>query len=147
MSKPRYNWWGFALAMIRDYPSRQKELNEMHEQKITATISGMPGGNSASRTTEGIALKQLQPQEQREFDAVDRAIKRAKGMTEPKLRMEVVKITLWKGCGISKAATWLNISERTARRYRWQFILLVGYMYGFLSEEEYIAAFKKDAPR
>ena len=107
----------------------------------------MPGAHAASRTTEGIALKQLQPQEQREFDAVDRAMKRAKGMTEPKLRMEVVKITLWKGYSIRTAATWLNVSERTARRYRWQFILLVGYMYGFLSEEEYMVAFKKDAPK
>jgi len=147
MSKPRYNWWGFALAMIHDYPHRQKELKEMHEQKITANLNGMPGAHAASRTTEGVALKQLPAQEQREFDAVDRAIKRAKGMTEPKLRMEVVKITLWKGYGIRAAATCLNISERTARRYRWQFILLVGYMYGFLSEEEYIAAFKKDAPK
>lgn len=147
MSKPRYNWWGFALAMIRDYPHRQKELEDMHEQKTTANLNGMPSGHTASRTTEGIALKQLPAQEQREFDAVDRAVKRIKGMTEPKLRMEVVKTTLWKGCSIRAAATWLHISERTARRYRWQFILLVGYMYGFLSEEEYIAAFKKDAPR
>ena len=147
MSKPRYNWWGFALAMIRDYPNRQKELKELHEQKITANLNGMPGSHTASRTTEGIALKQLKPQEQREFDAVDRAIKRTKGMTEPKLRMEVVKITLWKGYNIRTAATCLSVSERTARRYRWQFVLLVGYKYGFLSEEEYIAAFKKDAPR
>lgn len=147
MSKPRYNWWGFALAMIRDYPHRQKELRDLREQKVTANLNGMPGSNAASRTTEGIALKQLQPQEQREFDAVDRAIMRVKGMTEPKLRMEVIKITLWKGYGIRTAAMWLNISDRTARRYRWQFILLVGYMYGFLSEEEYTAAFKKDAPK
>ena len=147
MSKPRYNWWGFALAMIRDYPHRQKELQDMHEQKITANLSGMPGSRTASRTTEGVALKQLQPQAQREFDAVDRAIKRVKGMAESKLRMEVVRITLWKGYAISTAAMWLNISDRTARRYRWQFVLLVGHMYGFLSEEEYIAASKKDAPR
>lgn len=147
MSKPRYNWWGFALAMIRDYPHRKKELRELRDQKITANLNGMPGSHTASRTTEGIALKQLQPQEQREFDAVDQAIKRVKGMPEPKLRMEVVKITLWKSCGIHTAAMELNISDRTARRYRWQFILLVGHTYGFLTEEEYTAAFKKDAPK
>lgn len=147
MSKPRYNWWGFVLAMIRDYPHRQKELKEMHEQKVTVNLNGMPGGHTASRTTEGVALKQLPPQEQREFDAVDKAIKRVKGMTEPKLRMEVMKMTLLKGYSIPTAAMWLNIAERTAKRYRWQFILLVGHMYGFLTEEEYIAAIKKDAPK
>lgn len=147
MSKPRYNWWGFALAMIRDYPHRQIELRDLREQKTTASINGMPGVHAASRTTEGIALKQLPAQEQREFDAVDRAIKRVKALTESKLRMEVVKITLWKGYDIRTAAMCLNISDRTARRYRWQFVLLVGHMYGFLSEEEYMAAFKKDAPK
>lgn len=147
MSKPRYNWWGFALAMIRDYPTRQKDLNDLREQKVTANLNGMPGGHTASRTTEGIAIKQLPHQEQREFDAVDKAIKRVKGMTESKLRMEVIKITLLKGYSIPTAAMWLNTAERTARRYRWQFILLVGHMYGFLTEEEYIAALKKDTPK
>lgn len=147
MSKPRYNWWGFALAMIRDYPYRKEELEELHNQKITANLNGMHGSHAASRTTENIVLKQLPPQEQREFDAVDQAIRGIKRMPEPKLRMEVVRITLWKGYGIHTAAMELNISDRTARRYRWQFILLVGYKYGFLTEEEYTAAFKKDAPR
>lgn len=147
MSKPRYNWWGFALAMIRDYPHRQHELKVLREQKVTVSINEMPGSHTATRTTEGVALRQLPAQMQREYDAVDRAIKRVKGMTDPKLRMEVVKITLWKGYDIHTAAMWMNISDRTARRYRWQFVLLVGHMYGFLSEEEYIAAFKKDAPK
>ena len=147
MSKPRYNWWGFALAMIRDYPNRQKELKEMHEQKVTANLNGMPGAHTASRTTEGIAIKQLPAQEQREFDAVDKAIRRVKGMTEPKLRMAVIKTTLLEGYSIPTAAMRLNTAERTARRYRWQFILLVGHMYGFLTEEEYTAALKKDTQK
>ena len=40
----------------------------------------------------------------------------------------------------------INISERTAKRYRWQFILLVGRMYGYLTEEQYRDAVKKDNP-
>lgn len=145
MSKPRYNWWPFALNMIRDYPQRLAEYRELHSQKITASPdSSAGGGGGASRVTEGIALRQLEPQEQREFDAVHSAFTRTKAMTEGKLRAEVVRLTMWKGYNLGGAAMAVHISEHTARRYRWQFVLLVGKMYGFLSDEEYRAALRRD---
>ena len=42
MSSPRYGWWGYAKAMIRAYPQLHREYEELHTQKITASISGMP---------------------------------------------------------------------------------------------------------
>lgn len=144
MSKPRYNWWPFALNMIKDYPMRLRDYNELHSQKITAAPEGSSGGGGASRTTEGIALRQLPPQEQREFDAVDKALRITKAMPEGKVRAEVVKLTMWKGFYLDGAAMQVSVSTHTARRYRWQFVLLVGKMYGFLSEEEYRAILRKD---
>lgn len=144
MSKPRYNWWGFALAMIRDYPARQRALRDLHQQKVTAEIGGMPRGAGSSRTTESISLRQLPAQEQREYEAVHRAITKTHSRKDSKLRMDVVKLTLWSGYTIPGAALIVNISETTARRYRWQFVMLVGCMYGFMTEEEYQAAIKKD---
>ena len=145
MSKPRYNWWPFALNMIRDYPAREAQYRDLHRQKVTAEPSGMPGGgNLASRTTEGIALRQLPPQEQREYDAVSKALNRVKRMKDASLRLEVIRLTMWRGNNITWAAMQTHTSESTARRYRWQFILLVGWMYGFLTEQEYATALKKD---
>lgn len=144
MSKPRYNWWSFALAMIRDYPARARELRTIRTQKTTARISSMPGGGNASRGTEGVALRQLPPQEQREYDAVDGAIAMTRAMPEAEQRLKVVKLTLWRGCSVKGAAPIVNVAESTARRYRWQFVLLVGHKYGFLTREEYWAAIKKD---
>ena len=145
MSKPRYNWWPFVLNMIRDYPVRESQYRELHRQKLTAEPSGMPGGgNLASRTTEGIALRQLPPQEQREYDAVSKALRRVRRTKDAKIRLDVIKMTLWRGYSIPGAAMVVSVSENTARRYRWQFVLLVGCMYGFLSEQEYAAALKKD---
>lgn len=144
MSKPRYNWWPFVLNMIRDYPERHSAYKALHEQKTTADISGMPRGGGASRTAEGVALRQLPPQEQREYEAVHKAIERTRKAKEAKLRLDVVKLTMWKGYTIPGAAIMAKTSENTARRYRWQFILLVGHMYGFLTVEEYLAALKKD---
>ena len=147
MSKPRYNWWPFVLNIIRDYPARRSALKLLREQKVTADLSGMPKTGGESRTVENLATRQLPHQEQREHDAVFLAMKRTKGMPDAKLRLDVVRLTLWRGYGLRSAALTLNTSERTARRYRWQFILLVGRMYGFLTEEEYCAAIQKDAPR
>ncbi len=147
MSKPRYNWWSFALAIIRDYPARATALKDLREQKLTADLSGMPGGGGTGRSTENHAICQLPPQEQREYDAVNQAMKRTRAMPEGKLRINTVKLSILKGYGIPAAALTLNIAERTARRYRWQFILLVGHMYGFLDEEAYLAAIKKDMPK
>ena len=145
MSKPRYNWWPFVLNMIRDYPVREAQYRELHRQKLTAEVTGMPGGgNLASRTTEGIAMRQLPPQEQREYDAVSKALSRVKRTKDAKLRMDVIRMTLWKGYSIPGAAMAVAVADSTARRYRWQFILLVGCMYGFLSEQVFIAALKKD---
>jgi len=145
MSKPRYNWWPFVLNMIRDYPERVKALKDLHQQKITADLSGMPRGGTASRTTEGISMRELEDkQAQREYEAVHKALARTRARADGKLRLDVVRMTMWKGYTIPGAASILNTSTDTARRYRWQFIMAVGCCYGFLTEEEYRAAVKKE---
>lgn len=145
MSKPRYNWWPFALNMIRDYPERAKEIRELRQQKITADLSGMPRSGEASRTTEGISTRELKDQQsQREYDAVYKAMARTRARADGGLRLDVVKLTMWKGYSIQGAATVTNTSPDTARRYRWQFIMLVGCCYGFLTEEEYRAEIRKE---
>ena len=75
MSKPRYIWWSYAKAMVRQYPALKRDYDDLHRQNITASMSGMPGGNSASRTTETVVLRQLPAVKQKEFDSVDTAIK------------------------------------------------------------------------
>lgn len=145
MSKPRYNWWSFALAIIRDYPLRYKQLKELRQQNMVAETTGMPKGGSAGRSAENVAMRQLPPQEQREFDAVHKALQRTEAMKAGKVRQQIVKLTLWQGYNIDTAAMIVHEAPATTRRYRWQFIMLVGHMYGFLTAEEYAAALKRDA--
>lgn len=145
MSKPRYNWWPFALNMIRDYPDRKREYNDLHEQKITANLSGIPGGGGSSRTVEDIALRLLPRQEQLEYDAVRRAVELTLLEPEGKLRFDIVDLTIMKNrYTLHGAALRLNVSYRTAQRYRWLFVALVGYTYGFLSLDEYETLKKLD---
>lgn len=148
MSKPRYNWWPFALNMIKDYPARKRDFDDLHEQKVTASLTGMPGGGGTGRTLENIAARLLPHQEQREYDAVRKAVEYTKAMDDGMIRIKVISLSLWKNSHtLPGTADQLHISERTARRYRWQFILLVGHTYDFLTQEEYRAALKKETGR
>lgn len=145
VGKPRYNWWPFALNMVRDYPQRLREYKELKSQKVTASAEGAAsGGSGASRVTERLAMRCLPPQEQREFDAVRGALEQTRLQSEGKIRCEVVKLTLWKGYTLDGAARLCGISRDTARRYRWRFLLTVGLRYGFLEEPEYREAIRRD---
>ena len=138
MSKPRFNWWPFALNMTQNYPIRREDYRALHEQSTAVDMSGMPRGGSSSRTVENIAVRQLPPQEQREYDAVRKAIEYTRTLPDADIRIRIISMTLWKNThSIPGAAMVTNISERTAQRYRWQFTLLVGHKYGFLTKEEY----------
>ncbi len=138
MSKPRYNWWGYALNIIRDYPIRKRDYDALHQQKITASASGLPGGGGASRTVENVALRQLPAAEQREYDAVQKAIDITGALQTGDIRLRVVQHTLISGWyNIAGSAMRLGITEEQAKLYRWEFIMTVGYAYGFIDREEY----------
>lgn len=42
MSKPRYDWWGYAKAIIRRYPTLRAELQERQRPAMEIDYSGMP---------------------------------------------------------------------------------------------------------
>lgn len=152
MSKARYNWWPFALNMVRDYPYRKREFDALHEQKITASATGLPGGGpgggGSSRTVEQIALRQLPAQEQREYDAVHKAELRTLLMPDGETRVKVIRLTLWRNqFTVPGVANWLHISESRAKSYRWEFIMLTAYCYGLISQEDYLAEIKKRSYR
>lgn len=133
MSKPRYIWWSYAKAMIRQYPGLKEEYENLHQQNITASITGMPRGGSATRTTETISLRQLPPSKQKEFDAVDQAIKHTKKMPNGKERLKVISLVYWKAAlTIEGAAQKIPCSKETAWRYHRDFVRLVGKSYGLI---------------
>lgn len=144
MRKQRYNWWPYVLNMIRDYPIRKRDYDALHQQTITASTSGMPGGGGASRTTEQIAIRQLPAAEQREYDAVARALKLTEQMPDARNRVKIVELTLIRNWySIGGAAVYLNIQEGKAKQYRWEFIMTVAYTYGLIEKEEYTEVLKK----
>lgn len=137
MSKPRYKWWGYIKSVIRAYPDLKKEYEAIHEQSITANVSGMPGAGEVSRGTEDIALRELPRPKQREYDAVRNAASATASMKTGKDRLNIIDLVFWKKSHtLAGAAMQANISYDTAIGYHGDFIMLVAYFKELVTYDE-----------
>lgn len=101
MSKPRYPWWGYAKAIIRQYN----------------------GGKFTPASASQIA----------EYQAVREAVEQTEAMNGGKERIWLVRIVFWERTHtLEGAALEVHCSERTARRWHTEFILLVARKRGLL---------------
>lgn len=134
MSKPRKRWWGFVRRMIRDYPGLKNQLDDLHQQSVTPSLSGMPGGAAVSRSTEMAALRQLpDPDDQAAYDAVAQAVELVRLKPGGEDRLALIRLVYWsrEPQKITAAADTLHVSPRTARRWHGQFVRTVATCYGF----------------
>ena len=133
MSKPRYIWWGMVRHMIRWYPALHKDLQDLHQQNITAQISGMPSGGGSPRPLENVAAKQLPGDQQKIHDAVDTVVAGYRLQPQTKEWLRLIQLMYWgkKPLTMSSAALRLHISEATAKRWHGCFVRAVARNYGF----------------
>lgn len=135
MSKPRDDWWPNAVRMVTNYPNRKREYEELHSQSLVAEMSGMPSGNSVSRSTENVALREMPPMKQQEYDAVTRAIEITKLLPDGEKRMELISRMYWQGgkLGINDVVYKIGIGEATGKRWHARFIRIVGECVGYMN--------------
>lgn len=137
MSKPRYKWWGFAKAIVRDYPALRAEYQELHRQSITSNLSVATGGSVARRSTEDVALWKLPPSKQAEYDAVTKAIEQTKLLKTGRERLALIDMVFWKQSHtLDGAAYALGYSESSAKRFHGDFLRLVGLYRGLCDAED-----------
>ena len=137
MNKQRYRWWGYMKAVIRAYPDLRKEFDALHEASVSANISGMPGGGGLSRSTENVALRQLSRQDQREMEAVEKAIAITKRMRTGEVRLRLIELVFFKKTKLKDAAELVvYISYDTAVGYHTDFIMLTAYFLGKIDADE-----------
>lgn len=120
---------------VRNYPSRKAEYEELHRQQLNQKLSGMPGGGGVSRTTENIALRQMAPMKQVEYDAVTRAITITGLRPDGDKRLELIERMYWQGrkLNIGQVIKQIGIAEATGWRWHSQFIRQVGECLGYVS--------------
>lgn len=137
MSKPRYRWWGYIKNVIRDYPGLKKEYEALHEQSVTANVSGMPGGGEVSRGTESIAIRELPYTKQREYEAVRRAVEYTKHFKNGEERLKIIDLMYWKNSHtLAGAGQKVGYGYDRARQIHQEFVVAVATYYGLMDKEE-----------
>ena len=122
--------------VIRLYPTRKKEYEQLHEQSITANLSGMPGGGGVSRSVEGIALRELPYNKQREYDAVNKALEVTRKLPNGDQRIKIIDLVYWKRSHTLDGAGYkVGYASTTTRQINAEFVRLVGKLYGYELQE------------
>lgn len=66
------SWRSEARSALRQYPRCKRKQSETGEMQITPAYGGIPGGGTATRTTENVALAvRLTPHEENVISAVE----------------------------------------------------------------------------
>lgn len=136
MSKPRFRWWGYVLAILRAYPELCAKLQQLKEQHITASYEPSGGGKGGiSRPTERAALAELRGTEGKEYDAVRQAIEYTSKLRNGAERNALIDMVFFKKShSLEGAAIALFISYSTAKIWHKEFILAVADFYGLLDD-------------
>lgn len=134
MSKPREDYFPNAVWTIRNYPARLEEYKELHRQEMSFRMSGVPGNGDISRTVESIALRQMAPMKQAEYEAVTKAISVTKMLPDGDLRVELIRRMYWgkKKVAMKNIFPALYIAEATATRWHGAFVRLVAEFMGYV---------------
>ena len=137
LSRPRYDWWPYVKGMIRRYPALKEQYDDLHSPSMVADYSGMPHGGGGGRAMESLAVRELPSTQQREYEAVRRAVEATGRYRNGADRLKVIRLVLWdRSHTLEGAALTVPCSYMTARRYHCDFIIHVAKNYGLLDEDE-----------
>lgn len=138
MSKPRYPWWGYIKAVIRNYPTHHENLYSAKLTSVTASYTGMPRSGGENRTVESIAIRTLPRDEQMEYDAVLAAARETKWeFSNADKRIDLINMVYWKQTHtLHGAAMALYIDYETAKRWQQNFIHKVARRMGIFHPEK-----------
>lgn len=107
MSKPRYKWWGYVRAMIRDYPNAAANRGKMRKGSV--------------------AFKELQ--------AVEQAVRETQALPDGQLHLKLIGLVFWRDTHtLQGAARVCGASYSTAKRWVAAFILAVARAYGLMEK-------------
>ena len=123
----RPEWWGYCKHIIRQYPRLKKEIETPLAVSITPNYGGDGGGGGGiSNPTERAVIHDLNPRDQKRFDAVDEAIRITLKKTNGQDIVRVIDMVYFaRTHTIAGAALEIPISESQAGRWNGYFIRLV----------------------
>lgn len=126
MGRKSNGWRHAARSAAYDYPRLRQALRDLQTMSVTPSLSGMPHGGEAERSTEDAALRQLPHTQQRRLDAVEEAVTISSQLTSGPSRVKLVELVYFtRRFTVEGAAMQIPISVRQAWAWNNDFLLLV----------------------
>ena len=133
MSKPRYAWWGYVKALIRDFPRLEKEHQENFQYNVSHIFTSQPRSKNVSNPVETVVIKYMSSHDGKAFRAVQNAVNYTKLKYDGEERIKLIKMVFWdKTHTLHGASLNLHISYRWAAQWHGEFIRLVAKYLGLL---------------
>lgn len=123
MSKPRDPWWPYIKNVLRLYPFLKRELDARRSQSVTVRYNKTGEGSGAGRKTEQAALRELDPARQREYDAVQKAIRITAHRPDGHWRNEMIRLVYFRRThNLYGAAQRCHVAYATAKVWHQEFL-------------------------
>ncbi len=131
----KYDWWGYVKGMIRRYPDLKREYTALHQQAVTQSYTAIPGDGGANRSTEVVALRELSPVKQQEYEAVRKALESTAKLKNGAARLKLIELVFFKKTHtLNGAAMEIHYSYNSAKEFHADFIKAVAVFYGLLEK-------------
>lgn len=128
--RQRYAWYGYVKSMLRRYPEYHARLQEMKTMSSAMAGSGTHSGKISDPTAD-LALRSLPPTEQREHDAVLKALQTIQGWKAGEYQLQILEMVYFKRThSLTGASMKLNISYSHAVHLHLQALRLVAKYFG-----------------
>lgn len=145
MSAPRFDWWPYVKAVIRKYPRLQADLKALQSTSVVASYTGMPRGGGVSDPVANAAARTLPRDEQREYEAVTKAIERTRMKPNGAIILRMMKLYYWDQTHTLDGAGYaVGYQQRQARALHGDFVRLVAKNLGFHPEDRTPEPKKRD---
>lgn len=130
----KHIWWSYARGMVRAYPERCQQYEDLIEQRRTPILDGTPGAKSRGDPVGNLLGQAEQTATYKEYWAVRKALEVCS--TRNADLLEFVKLYYWRKPGLSLEAVAyrLNYSPETIRKWNHKLIYNVAYYRGLLDE-------------
>lgn len=130
----KYIWHGYVRKMIKVYPERCQQYEDLMEQRRTPIVDGTPGAKSRGDPVGNLLTQAEKTATYQEYWAVHSALQVC-SVRNPYL-LDFVKLYYWRRPSLSleQVADKLNYSPETVRKWNRKLIYAVATYRGLLDE-------------
>ena len=121
----KYAWWSYAKGMIRAYPVRVAQYEDIISMSVTPSLSGMPHASTPGDPVGEIIGRAEKQAQYKEYWSVKRAIDICKGVSPA--FCDFVRLYYWTTprLHLEEIAAQLNYSPDTIRKWNKRLIYTV----------------------